>query len=71
MSGIDDFLDHVTVLPPGEWDPKTRIEPPKTVPNKVLKSLRNDQSIVSNFFVKFYSGGSTRTRQSESYSNDD
>ncbi len=33
--GIDDFLDHVTVLPPGEWDPKTRIEPPKSVPNKV------------------------------------
>ncbi len=35
--GIDDFLDHVTVLPPGEWDPKTRIEPPKSVPNKVTK----------------------------------
>lgn len=33
--GIDDFLDHVTVLPPGEWDPTTRIEPPKTVPKKV------------------------------------
>jgi hypothetical protein len=33
--GIDDFLDHVTVLPPGEWDPTTRIEPPKSVPNKV------------------------------------
>ena len=35
LIGIDDFLDHVTVLPPGEWDPKTRIEPPKSVPNKV------------------------------------
>ncbi|CAF0834824.1 unnamed protein product [Adineta ricciae] len=34
LAGIDDFLDHVTVLPPGEWDPKTRIEPPKSVPNK-------------------------------------
>ncbi len=42
--GIDDFLDHVTVLPPGEWDPKTRIEPPKSVPNKVRSkkiSLKN------------------------------
>jgi hypothetical protein len=35
LLGIDDFLDNVTVLPPGEWDPKTRIEPPKSVPNKV------------------------------------
>lgn len=35
FKGIDDFLDNVTVLPPGEWDPKTRIEPPKSVPNKV------------------------------------
>ncbi|CAF1020101.1 unnamed protein product [Adineta steineri] len=34
LAGIDDFLDHVTVLPPGEWDPRTRIEPPKSVPNK-------------------------------------
>ncbi|CAF2962810.1 unnamed protein product [Rotaria sp. Silwood2] len=34
LAGIDDFLDHVIVLPPGEWDPKTRIEPPKSVPNK-------------------------------------
>jgi hypothetical protein len=40
LLGIDDFLDHVTVLPPGEWDPKTRIEPPKSVPNKVrLKKI--------------------------------
>lgn len=33
LSGIDDFLDNVTVLPPGEWDPNTRIEPPKSVPD--------------------------------------
>lgn len=37
--GIDDFLDHVTVLPPGEWDPKTRIEPPKSVPTKVRNTI--------------------------------
>ncbi|CAF5219613.1 unnamed protein product, partial [Rotaria magnacalcarata] len=34
LAGIDDFLDHVTVLPPGEWDPTTRLEPPKSIPNK-------------------------------------
>ncbi|CAF1088075.1 unnamed protein product, partial [Didymodactylos carnosus] len=31
LAGIDDFLDHVIVLPPGEWDPNIRIEPPKSV----------------------------------------
>ncbi|CAF0790608.1 unnamed protein product [Adineta steineri] len=41
LAGIDDFLDHVTVLPPGEWDPKTRIEPPKSVPNKEDRLDRN------------------------------
>ncbi|NXO39784.1 S4A7 protein, partial [Locustella ochotensis] len=31
---IDEFLDQVTVLPPGEWDPSIRIEPPKSVPSQ-------------------------------------
>ncbi|KAG2465043.1 S4A7 protein, partial [Polypterus senegalus] len=35
LSGIDEFLDQVTVLPPGEWDPTIRIEPPKSVPSQV------------------------------------
>lgn len=35
LSGIDEFLDQVTVLPPGEWDPTIRIEPPKNVPSQV------------------------------------
>ncbi|XP_041867794.1 sodium bicarbonate cotransporter 3-like isoform X5 [Melanotaenia boesemani] len=34
LSGIDEFLDQVTVLPPGEWDPTIRIEPPKHVPSQ-------------------------------------
>ncbi|KAF3848540.1 hypothetical protein F7725_015037 [Dissostichus mawsoni] len=29
IAGVDEFLDEVIVLPPGEWDPKIRIEPPK------------------------------------------
>uniref|UniRef100_A0A3P8Q1Q3 Anion exchange protein n=1 Tax=Astatotilapia calliptera TaxID=8154 RepID=A0A3P8Q1Q3_ASTCA len=33
IAGVDEFLDEVIVLPPGEWDPKIRIEPPKKVPS--------------------------------------
>ncbi|XP_044525042.1 sodium-driven chloride bicarbonate exchanger [Gracilinanus agilis] len=36
LAGIDEFLDQVTVLPPGEWDPTIRIEPPKNVPSQTL-----------------------------------
>ncbi|KAI4465635.1 anion exchange protein [Holotrichia oblita] len=32
LAAIDEFLDAVTVLPPGEWDPSIRIEPPAAVP---------------------------------------
>jgi hypothetical protein len=31
LAGLDEFLDAVTVLPPGEWDPAIRIEPPSVV----------------------------------------
>ncbi|XP_062975836.1 electroneutral sodium bicarbonate exchanger 1 [Elgaria multicarinata webbii] len=34
LAGIDEFLDQVTVLPPGEWDPSIRIEPPKNLPSQ-------------------------------------
>ncbi|KAK3103933.1 hypothetical protein FSP39_023011 [Pinctada imbricata] len=34
LAGIDEFLDQVTVLPPGEWDPSIRIEPPKSIPSQ-------------------------------------
>uniref|UniRef100_A0A3P9LZ85 Anion exchange protein n=1 Tax=Oryzias latipes TaxID=8090 RepID=A0A3P9LZ85_ORYLA len=39
LSGIDEFLDQVTVLPPGEWDPTIRIEPPKSVPSQMKRKL--------------------------------
>ncbi|XP_064828379.1 electrogenic sodium bicarbonate cotransporter 4-like isoform X2 [Oncorhynchus masou masou] len=42
IAGIDEFLDEVIVLPPGEWDPKIRIEPPKKVPSADMrKSVLN------------------------------
>ncbi|MBN3311190.1 S4A4 protein, partial [Amia calva] len=33
LAGIEEFLDEVIVLPPGEWDPAIRIEPPKSLPS--------------------------------------
>ena len=41
LAGLDEFLDAVTVLPPGEWDPSIRIEPPQ----KVLRKQIADCSI--------------------------
>ena len=49
--GIDEFLDQVTVLPPGEWDPSIRIEPPKSVPSQV-RTLHN--ASLSSFFLIFH-----------------
>ncbi|XP_026535742.1 electroneutral sodium bicarbonate exchanger 1-like [Notechis scutatus] len=39
LAGIDEFLDQVTVLPPGEWDPSIRIEPPKSVPSQDKRKM--------------------------------
>ncbi|XP_008119778.2 sodium bicarbonate cotransporter 3 isoform X3 [Anolis carolinensis] len=39
LSGVDEFLDQVTVLPPGEWDPSIRIEPPKSVPSQEKRKI--------------------------------
>uniref|UniRef100_A0A8C3FQG5 Anion exchange protein n=1 Tax=Chrysemys picta bellii TaxID=8478 RepID=A0A8C3FQG5_CHRPI len=33
IAGIDEFLDELTVLPPGKWDPTIRIPPPKCLPS--------------------------------------
>ena len=51
LAGLDEFLDAVTVLPPGEWDPSIRIEPPTVVPSQAgrkqgghhKKDERNDE----------------------------
>uniref|UniRef100_A0A8C5H9D6 Anion exchange protein n=1 Tax=Gouania willdenowi TaxID=441366 RepID=A0A8C5H9D6_GOUWI len=40
LAGIDEFLDQVTVLPPGEWDPSIRIEPPKNVPSQLCYIMK-------------------------------
>ncbi|OAF68111.1 hypothetical protein A3Q56_04159 [Intoshia linei] len=53
LLGIEEFLDQCTILPPGEWDPSIRIEPPKKIPDQEyrkhlitqLKFTSNDESI--------------------------
>uniref|UniRef100_A0A673IUD5 Anion exchange protein n=1 Tax=Sinocyclocheilus rhinocerous TaxID=307959 RepID=A0A673IUD5_9TELE len=55
LSGIDEFLDQVTVLPPGEWDPTIRIEPPKSVPSqekRKMPSMPNGSSPLSEIIKK-------------------
>lgn len=39
LAGIDEFLDKVTVLPPGEWDPEIRLAPPEKVPSQVDRRM--------------------------------
>ncbi|KAG1685793.1 Sodium-driven chloride bicarbonate exchanger [Nymphon striatum] len=43
LAGVDEFLDSVTVLPPGEWDPSIRIEPPQHVPSQQSRINQNKQ----------------------------
>ncbi|XP_060556502.1 electrogenic sodium bicarbonate cotransporter 1-like isoform X2 [Ruditapes philippinarum] len=43
LTGLDEFLDQVTVLPPGEWDPKIRIEPPEKVPSQQSRKTQKSQ----------------------------
>lgn len=43
LAAVDEFLDAVTVLPPGEWDPSIRIEPPAAVPSQDPRKRPNKE----------------------------
>ncbi|KAK2587115.1 hypothetical protein KPH14_002879 [Odynerus spinipes] len=43
LAGIDEFLDAVTVLPPGEWDPTIRIEPPAAIPSQEVRKRPKEE----------------------------
>ncbi|XP_026487483.2 electroneutral sodium bicarbonate exchanger 1 isoform X1 [Vanessa tameamea] len=45
LAGIDEFLDAVTVLPPGEWDPAIRIEPPAAIPSQDPRKRPTDNNL--------------------------
>ncbi|XP_064598631.1 electrogenic sodium bicarbonate cotransporter 1-like isoform X2 [Liolophura sinensis] len=39
LAAMDEFMEQVTVLPPGEWDPAIRLEPPDKVPPQFPRRL--------------------------------
>ncbi|KAE8614406.1 hypothetical protein XENTR_v10008149 [Xenopus tropicalis] len=39
LAGIDEFLDELSILPPGKWDPTVRIQPPKFLPSPHKRKL--------------------------------
>ncbi|XP_033208483.1 sodium bicarbonate cotransporter 3 isoform X1 [Belonocnema kinseyi] len=43
LAGVDEFLDAVTVLPPGEWDPTIRIEPPAAIPSQEIRKRPKEE----------------------------
>ncbi|UYV73777.1 SLC4A7 [Cordylochernes scorpioides] len=46
LAGVDEFLDAVTVLPPGAWDPSIRIEPPRELPSQAARKKQEANNIV-------------------------
>ncbi|XP_026669470.1 electrogenic sodium bicarbonate cotransporter 1 isoform X7 [Ceratina calcarata] len=49
LAGIDEFLDAVTVLPPGEWDPAIRIEPPAAIPSQEVRKRPKEEKSKEEF----------------------
>lgn len=47
LAGIEEFLDEVIVLPPGEWDPDIRIEPPKSLPSSDKRCI-----LIQHFLIQ-------------------
>lgn len=43
IAGLDEFVEQVTVLPPSEWNPKIRIEPPQKVQSQVHRRMSTAQ----------------------------
>ncbi|XP_022693621.1 electroneutral sodium bicarbonate exchanger 1-like isoform X1 [Varroa jacobsoni] len=43
LAGVDEFLDAATVLPPGAWDPATRIEPPQHAPSQEARKKQESE----------------------------
>ncbi|KIH44389.1 band 3 cytoplasmic domain protein, partial [Ancylostoma duodenale] len=48
LDGVDEFLDQVTVLPPGEWDPTIRIEPPNQIPSQEKRKQIGQELLLEN-----------------------
>ncbi|XP_049318357.1 electroneutral sodium bicarbonate exchanger 1 isoform X3 [Bactrocera dorsalis] len=48
IAGMEEFLNAVTVLPPGEWDPAIRIDPPATIPSQKIRKRSPETSKETN-----------------------
>ena len=48
LAGIDEFLDAVTCLPPGAWDPKIRIEPPSIIPSQDFRKKPESEKVIKS-----------------------
>ncbi|GFY49891.1 sodium-driven chloride bicarbonate exchanger [Trichonephila inaurata madagascariensis] len=44
LAGVDEFLDATTVLPPGVWDPRTRIEPPTQTASQEARKMPSKEN---------------------------
>ncbi|XP_034870186.1 anion exchange protein 4 isoform X3 [Mirounga leonina] len=45
LAALDAFLEEVTVLPPGRWDPTARIAPPKCLPSQHKRLLSQRREV--------------------------
>uniref|UniRef100_A0A1I8IHB1 Anion exchange protein n=1 Tax=Macrostomum lignano TaxID=282301 RepID=A0A1I8IHB1_9PLAT len=45
LAGLDEFLKFCIVLPPNEWDPSIRIEPPKEVPSQDVRKQHSSANL--------------------------
>uniref|UniRef100_A0A452GPJ5 Anion exchange protein n=1 Tax=Gopherus agassizii TaxID=38772 RepID=A0A452GPJ5_9SAUR len=70
IAGIDEFLDELTVLPPGKWDPTTRIPPPKCLPSPHKRYQRGRmQQLSGALLLKSRAGISMHLREWKSHCN--
>lgn len=72
LDGVDEFLDQVTVLPPGEWDPAIRIEPPNTIPSQEKRKQLGQEMLLEGIeMTKGMSGkGKEELDEEEGHFND-
>uniref|UniRef100_A0A8C0J337 Anion exchange protein n=1 Tax=Chelonoidis abingdonii TaxID=106734 RepID=A0A8C0J337_CHEAB len=63
IAGIDEFLDELTVLPPGKWDPTTRIPPPKCLPSPHKRYQRGRTQQLSGALLLKSRAGHTHGHQ--------
>ena len=58
ISGIDEYMEGLTVLPSSVWDPQTRLEPPTKsmtmVSNYLVHYLRRLWITISHFFTQIF-----------------